>query len=91
MEKVVINNKFGNNKVYIDNRTKVSLTGVNKVISSNAKCILLDTVNGKTQIDGENLHIDKLSVEEGLFDASGVINSVKYIGKSENLFKRLFK
>ncbi len=93
MEKVVINNKkeFFNNKVYIDDRTAINVTGVNKVISSNEKSIVLETVNGKLHIDGENLQIDKLNVEEGSFTAVGVINGAKYLGKSEGVFKRLFK
>ena len=93
MEKVIVNNKkeFSNNKVFIDNRNKISITGVNKVISSNSSSFILDTSNGKMLVDGENLHIDKLSVEEGVFEASGVINAMKYAEKNEGLFKRLFK
>ena len=93
MEKVIINNKkeFSNNKVFIDNRSKINVTGVNKVVSSNAKCIMLDTVNGKMVIEGENLHIDKLNVDDGTFDASGTINTAKYVSKNEGMLKRLFK
>ncbi len=93
MEKVVINNKkeFANNHIGIENRSSISVTGVSKVISSNDKAILLDTVNGKLHIDGEGLQIDKLNVEEGAFTAIGTINGAKYMGKSEGFLKRLFK
>ncbi len=93
MEKVVINNKkeFANNSISIENRSAINVTGVNKVISSNDKSIFLDTVNGKLHIEGENMQIDKLNVEDGIFTALGSINSAKYLGKNEGLFKRLFK
>lgn len=93
MEKVIINNKkeIITNNVFIENRNKVNVTGVTKVVSSNTKSVIVETSNGKMLIDGDNLHIDRLNVDDGVLDVSGSINSVKYAGKNEGLFKRLFK
>ena len=78
------------NKIIIDNRNKISITGITQVISSNDTSITMLVKTTKLIISGKDLHIEKLDVEHGLLEASGTIDSVKYNG-GEGLIKRIFK
>jgi sporulation protein YabP len=80
-------------KVILDNRKKISLTGINKAISANETSIVLELSNGKVVINGAQLHISKLDVEQGVVEIDGTINSLKYFGTGDQqtFFKRIFK
>jgi sporulation protein YabP len=78
------------NKIIIDNRNKVSITGISQVISSNDTAITMLVKNTRLIISGKDLHIEKLDVEHGLIEAGGTIDSIKYNG-GEGLIKRIFK
>lgn len=91
--KVLIEKKFTNNKIVLDNRKKLTVTGVEKALSSNENCIILQTSGNKLFISGHNLHIEKLDVEAGVVEAEGDFDSFKYgnITNKGNVFKRIFK
>jgi len=96
MENVTINNKPSekteslNNKIVIDNRNRISISGISKMLSSNETCINMLVKTTKLIINGKDLHIEKLDVENGYLEASGTIDSVKYSG-SDGIIKRIFK
>lgn len=63
----------------VDNRERVSLTGVNDVASFNEQEVLLSTDIGDLAICGEELHISKLNLEDGQLIIEGVIYALEYI------------
>lgn len=77
--------------VHIDNRSKASMNGVNKVISSCDNTILLDTSEGGLTVLGSSLKIVKFDAVIGELSFEGVINRLTYSAAKEPLMKRLFK
>ena len=54
-----------NHKLLMTNRKGISLTGILDVISFDLREILLETSEGMLTIKGNDLHINRLSVEKG--------------------------
>ena len=80
----------------LENRKKLTLTGVIEVLSFDEDRISLTTNNGNLNIKGEGLKMNKLDVQNGDVIIVGVISSMVYSSKSvkknkENIFKRLFQ
>lgn len=86
-----------NHKVLLNNRHTAALTGIKDVLSFDAKEVLLDTEQGILMIRGEELHVNRLSLEKGEVDVDGRIDSLTYsesngYGKTaEGFLGRLFK
>ena len=84
-------------KLTLDNRKGLSLTGVVDVVNFDLQCVVLRTGFGTLTVKGEELHVNKLSVERGDVEINGTINSLVYSGskdskeKAESLFAHLFK
>ncbi|HKL98953.1 MAG TPA: sporulation protein YabP [Mobilitalea sp.] len=84
-------------KLNINARKTVAITGVNDVLSFDAGEVLLATELGILMIRGNELHVNRLTLEKGEVDIDGRIDSLTYsdnanYGKSgESLFGRLFK
>ncbi|AYE34477.1 sporulation protein YabP [Clostridium septicum] len=95
--------KKGENKIEdargnitLENRKKLTLTGVEEVISFDDEKILLNTNLGSLTIRGEELKMNKLDVQNGDVIIVGRIASMIYSGKEvkkekENILKRLFR
>lgn len=80
----------------LDNRKKLSVTGVEEVISFNDETIILNTIIGNLTIRGGGLKMNKLDVQNGDMMITGLINSLIYSsnkGKknSESILSRLFR
>jgi len=78
----------------IENREKLIMNGVQKVISFDDETILLQTNLGKISIKGENLHIDSFNNEVGELSAKGKINAVIYmsnLSKDTSLISKIFR
>jgi sporulation protein YabP len=84
-------------RLNINARKTASITGVNDVLSFDAGEVLLQTEQGILMIRGQELHVNRLTLEKGEVDIDGRIDSLTYsdntsYGKSgESLFGRLFK
>lgn len=84
-------------KLSMTNRRMLLLTGINDVLSFDPNEVLLDTVQGTLMIRGEDLHVNRLSIEKGEVDVEGKVNSISYtdnggfVKSGETLFSRLFK
>lgn len=75
----------------IEDRKKITMTGVGSVDSFSETLINL-TVNGKrVQITGIKLKVLSFSQGSGNFSASGEVTQVKYGGAKGKFFNRLFK
>ena len=79
----------------INFREKMSITGVKEIINFDEKEINLKTVCGELSIDGENIHINVLNVEQGELEISGKLNGINYLDVYENdkrtLLSRIFR
>ena len=77
----------------LDNRKKLTATGVSNVDSFDEQTVVAYTDLGELVVRGSKLHIDKLNIESGELTLDGEITSMSY---SENqaaggFFTRLFK
>lgn len=80
----------------LENRKKLSLSGVVDVISFNEEQIVLNTVLGSLTIKGEGLKMNKLDVQNGEVVMVGIVNSFIYTNKEskkdkESILSKLFK
>ena len=82
--------------IILENRKKMTLTGVEEVISFDDEKILLNTKLGALTIKGQNLKMNKLDVQNGDVMINGEIYYIGYSGKEvkkekESIIGRLFK
>ena len=86
----------GKHTINIQNRDKVVITGVVDVYSFDEVQVDLETVQGVLLIQGEGLHITRLSLDKGDLELEGLLHSISYhedhIGKPGGSFLgKLFK
>lgn len=80
--------------IIIEDRSLISLTGVEQVDSFNENTIVLSTLKGGLSIKGEGLNMSKLNLDDGSVKISGLVNSVIYISKEgapKNFIGKIFK
>ena len=80
--------------IIIENRSKLSVLGVESVDSFDEEIIVVNTTMGTLVIRGSALHMEKLSLDTGEIDVTGTVDSLEYENNrpaSEGLFSRLFK
>ena len=77
----------------LEGRERLSIHGVTDVLSFDENAIYTDTVKGALTIFGEELHIEKLSLENGEVIIEGFIDDLRYESapkKSGGIFSKLF-
>ena len=90
-----INNK--SHKITMTNRKTCMITGVKDVLSFDLNEVLLETEQGMLTMKGDDLHVSRLSLDQGEVDVDGRIDSLVYSEissygqKGESLFARLFR
>ena len=93
-------NKTGGHihKVTMMNRRTCTINGVNDVLSFDIHEVLLETEQGMLMIKGDDLHVNRLTLDKGEVDIDGKIDSFTYSDvdtaastKSESLLTRLFR
>ena len=80
--------------VIMEGRRKVSVSGVDDVESFDEGEIVMNTSQGILIVRGQDLHIEKLSLDSGDIVLEGVIDKLEYeenIKTSGGLFSRLFR
>ena len=85
---------YKNQNIVIEDRNRISISGVEQVDSFNDTTIVLSTIKGGLSIKGEELNISKLNLDEGSVKISGTINSLIYISKEgvpKNFIGKIFK
>lgn len=84
-------------KMVLTNRRTCNLTGVSDVLSFDIHEIILETDLGMLMIKGNELHVNRLTLDKGEVDIEGRIDSFTYSeqlntgAKAESLLARLFK
>lgn len=88
-------NTFQN--IVLENREKMNVTGIVDVLSFDDQIIIIETELGLLTIKGEDLKINKLSIDTSDFIVEGRINSLTYsntdsgMPKSKNILSKIFK
>ena len=87
----------GSHKIVISNRKNGVLNGVIDVLSFDVGEILLETELGMLMIKGNDLHVNRLTLEKGEIDIEGKIDSFTYSDvkssakQNESVLGRIFK
>lgn len=69
--------------ISLENRQKLTLTGILNVESFNEMEIVLETVLGMLNIKGTSMHMNKLNLDTGDLVIDGEINSLMYSEKKD--------
>ena len=64
--------------IILEEREQLSVSGVEDVESFDESTILLHTAQGTLEIQGEELHIEKLSLDGGDLRVEGRVNALIY-------------
>ena len=78
--------------VILEEREQLVISGVEEVESFDESTILLTTAQGALEIQGEGLHIEKLSLDGGDLKVEGRVNALVYGEENRSrggLFARL--
>ncbi len=73
--------------IILENRGKLSISGVNDVLSFDDQIVMVDTELGLLTIKGENLRINKLSIDTSEVIVEGEINYLAYSDKEQEKTK----
>jgi len=89
---MIIEDKKNNNQsimqnLILENREKLNITGVNDVLSFDDQIVILETQLGLLTVKGENLRINKLSIDNEEVIIEGEINNLCY-NEKENLERK---
>ena len=79
--------------IILEDRTKLSISGVIDVDSFDDRQIITKTTKGSLILRGNDLHIDKLSLDSGELVVTGLITDLGYeeTAPGGSLWSRLFK
>lgn len=83
--------------IVLENREKLNITGVLDVLSFDDQIVILETELGLLTVKGENLRINKLSLDTTEVIVEGTIFNLSYSEKNldkksgSNIFGKIFK
>ena len=80
--------------VILEEREQLTVSGVEEVESFDENTIIMTTVKGTLVVRGEDLHIEKLSLDGGDLRVEGVVDSLSYEDDSRErggFFARLLR
>ncbi len=86
-----INNQVELDKVLLEGRKKLSMTGVDTVDGFSEQFLNLTVAGNKVKITGENIKITSYNKATGTFNAEGMFNEIKFNTKKVPFVKRIFK
>ena len=80
----------------LENRSKLSISGVLDVLSFDDQVVILETELGLLTVKGENIRINKLSIDTSEVIVEGDISNLSYSDKSSeknksSLLSKIFK
>ncbi len=91
-------NNLGNviQNLILENRNKLSISGVKDVLSFDDQVVIMETELGLLTVKGEDLKINKLSIDTQEVVVEGEINNLGYSDHSKkqqdgSLFSKIFK
>ena len=80
----------------LENRGKLSVSGVNDVLSFDDQVVMVDTELGLLTVKGENIRINKLSLDTSEVIVEGEVSSLTYSQNKQDknsgtLLSKIFK
>ena len=80
----------------LENRNKLSISGVKDVLSFDDQVVIMETELGLLTVKGENLKINKLSIDTSEVIVEGEVNNLAYSDHSKKeqesgIFSKIFK
>ena len=95
-ERKAINNTGVIQNLILENRGKLSVSGVLDVLSFDDQVVMIETELGLLTVKGENLRINKLSIDTSEVIVEGEISSLSYSESNQekstgSLFSKIFK
>lgn len=79
--------KPGAQNIIMENREKLSVSGVIDVESFNDECVIVETELGMLIIKGEDLHINKINLDSSELSVEGDIISCEYSDRESSRSK----
>ena len=82
--------------IVLENREKLNVSGVNDVLSFDDQVVMVDTELGLLTVKGENIRINKLSLDTAEVIIEGEISSLSYSQNKQEknsgtLLSKIFK
>ena len=82
--------------IVLENRKKLSVSGVNDVLSFDDQVVMIDTELGLLTVKGENIRINKLSLDTAEVIIEGEISNLSYSQNKQEkntgtLLSKIFK
>lgn len=82
--------------IILENRNKLSVSGVKDVLSFDDQVVIMETELGLLTVKGENIKINKLSIDTSEVIVEGEINSLSYseqnkIKQEGSFLSKIFK
>ena len=71
-------------KLTLDERKKLTMTGVTEVVSFDENTVVLRTVLGMLVVQGQQLHLKNLTLEGGNVAVEGEISGLNYEQQRQN-------
>ena len=79
-----------NQNIILENRERLSVSGVEEVIHFDDTTVILHTALGELSIQGEKLKVESLQVDNGELFVSGNVCALSYAAESTGWWERLF-
>ena len=81
--------------IVLENREKLNISGVKDVLSFDDQVVIVETELGLLTVKGENIRINKLSIDTSEVVVEGEINNLAYsekeVEKKGSLLGKIFK
>ena len=78
-------------KLQLNERKKLTMTGVTEVVSFDETAVVLQTSLGLLTVQGQQLQLKNLSLEGGQVAVEGDINALSYEEPRQGGWRRLFR
>lgn len=82
--------KHAAQNIILENRRRMSVSGVEEVLAFDERIVEMKTALGELRVQGEELKVEKLTVDEGELVICGNIVSLSYEEPPVSLRRRLF-
>ena len=78
-------------KLQLNERKKLTMTGVTEVVSFDETCVVLQTSLGLLIVQGQQLSLKNLSLDGGQVAVDGTISALSYEEPRQSGWRRLFR
>ena len=69
---------YAAHQIILNARERLEIRGVTEVVSFDEQSVVLNTVCGGLSVEGSGLHVNDLSVEQGIVALEGRVDAIGY-------------